>query len=75
MNELIIQFAVLWGLYIGSAMGRKEIELAEEMKEYESDELLDIFSAWAKEFLEKDYVADTDLNEFFEEKLCELMHE
>ena len=76
MNNLIIQFAILWGEFIGgTVLSSKEMQLAEEMKQYDTEELADIFSDWAKEFLENDYITDSDSVEFFGEKLCELMHE
>ena len=67
MNEVIVQFAVLWGQTIGSAFSVEELDVSRKMKEYESGELLDIFSAWAEEAEERDPV------EFFEEKLKGLL--
>lgn len=72
MNDLIVQFSVLWGIAIGSSFSSKEQKLVEEMKTYDSEELLKIFSGWAKEY-SKSEVEDTV--EFFEEKLTDLMHE
>lgn len=74
MNDLIIQFSILWGEFIGSAASGFEIEWAEEMKQYDTEELFNIFSEWTKEFLEENFVADTDSVEFFGEKLSELMY-
>jgi len=73
MNDLIVQFAVLWGEFIGSAvLSSKEMRLTEEMKQYNLEELLDIFSGWADEFSNSD---EEDTVEFFNEKLADLMHE
>lgn len=72
MNDIIVQFAVLWGINIGSPISSKEQEIANEMKTYDSEELLSILSGWAEEYLASD-VEDTV--EFFEKKLTDLMHE
>lgn len=72
MNDLIVQFAILWGEKIASPWGSKEREIAEEMKQYDTEELLDIFSAWADEY---NTSTESDTVDFFEEKLTDLMHE
>ena len=73
MNDIIVQFAVLWGQFIGSAvLSSKEMRLAEEMKAYDSEELLDIFTGWAQEFGKSN---EEDTVDFFNEKFAELMHE
>lgn len=72
MNDIIVQFAVLWGIEIGSPLSSKEREVAEEMKAYDSLELMLIFTGWAEEYLASD-VEDTV--EFFQAKLTDLMHE
>lgn len=72
VNSLILQFAILWGEKIASPLSSKEREIAEEMKQYETDELLSIFSAWAEKY---DTSAESDTVDFFEEQLTDLMHE
>jgi len=73
MNDIIVQFAVLWGQVIGSSIiSSKEMEIAEEMKQYDSEELLKIFSGWADEYKA---LGKEDTVEFFESKLTDLMHE
>ena len=72
MNDIIVQYAVLWGMKIGSVIGSKEREIAEVMKVYDSVELLEIFSGWAEEYFNSDV---EDSVEFFEMKLADLMHE
>lgn len=72
-NDLLIQFAILWGHQIGSALSQKEVEIAKEMKLYDSIELYNLFSAWANE-----YRAQTDIDDsvnFFQIKLTDLLHE
>ncbi len=72
MNDIIVQFAVLWGIKIGSALSSKEQEIANEMKAYDSEELLNILSTWAEEYNKSD---TEDTCEFFENKLTDLLHE
>ena len=72
MNDIIVQFAMLWGVTIGSALSSKEREIAEEMKTYDSEELLQILSGWAEEYA---FANAEDTVEFFETKLTDLMHE
>ena len=73
MNDVIVQFAVLWGQFIGSAvLSSTEMRLAEEMKQYDSEELLEIFTAWADEFHTS---SEEDTVEFFNEMLADLLHE
>ena len=71
--DLVFQFAVLWGMYIGSAMTVTEEKNAKEMKEYDSEELLTLLTGWQDEYLKQDKVEDTC--EFFNMKLENLMHE
>ena len=69
MNDVIVQFAVLWGQTIGSALSVKEIMLANEMKEYDSEELTQLLSVWATEYRNSD---EEDTVEFFQQKLDSL---
>ena len=68
MNDIIVQFAMLWGMTIGSAISPKEIETAEKMKQYNSEELLQLMSEWAEEYVSANA---EDTVEFFEKKLWE----
>ena len=70
MNDVIVQFAILWGAKMASPWSREECEISEEMKQYDSEELLKIFSEWAEEYSESEA---EDTVEFFEEKLAELL--
>lgn len=72
MNDLIVQFAILWGEKMAGPCSSKEKEIVEEMKRYDSEELLSIFSAWAEEYNKTDAI---DTIDFFEEKLTDLIHE
>lgn len=72
MNDIIVQFAILWGEHIGSALSSKELEISNEMKAYDSKEVLHLLSAWAEEYMHSEI---TDTVEFFDSKLTDLMHE
>ena len=66
MNDIIVQFAILWGQTIGSAITPKEIEIAKDMKHYDSEELFHIFSKWAEEYISSN---EEDTVAFFERQL------
>lgn len=72
MNDVIVQFAVLWGYQMGSVAFGYEEAVSEKMKSYDSEELLKLFSEWAKEYLSS---GSDDTVEFFEMKLGELIPE
>ena len=72
-NDLLVQFAMLWGMEIGSALSSKEVEIANEMKLWNSDELFSLFSSWKDEYLSQDDLEDSV--EFFKEKVTDLLHE
>lgn len=69
--DIIIQFAVLWGETIGSATTTAEREEAKTMKEYNSEELLKLFTEWKNSYMNQNITNDTC--EFFEMKRKELM--
>lgn len=69
--DIIVQFAVLWGETIGSATTVAEWEEAKIMKEYDSEELFQLFSAWKDSYMNQDIIEDTC--EFFESKRKELL--
>ena len=69
--DIVVQFALLWGIKIGNTSTRKEQNLAEEMKMYDSQELSSIFTAWSEEYLKGNF---TDTVDFFEEKLKGLIN-
>ena len=71
--DIIIQFAILWGETIGSATTTAEWEEAKLMKEYDSEDLLQLFSAWKDSYINQNITDDTC--EFFEMKRKELLDE
>lgn len=70
MNDIIVQFAVLWGQFIGSAVFGYEVEEANKLKAYDSEELLKLLTIWAEEYESSD---SDDTVDFFETKLDELL--
>lgn len=69
--DIIVQFAVLWGEAIGSATTATEWEESKIMKEYDSEELFQLFNAWKNSYMNQDIIEDTC--EFFESKRKELL--
>lgn len=69
--DIIIQFAMLWGETIGSATTAAEWKEAKVMKEYDSEDLLQLFSAWKDSYINQNLIEDTC--EFFEIKRKELL--
>ena len=70
MNDIIVQFARLWGQHEALVLSAKDEDVSDELKGYDSEELLSLLTAWAEEFLSID--AD-DTVEFFEKKVDMLM--
>ena len=58
---------------------KEEEKIAEELKAYDSEEMLKLLSDWAKEYLmESSFLLEDeclDTVDFFEKKLADLMHE
>lgn len=70
-GTLMLEFAIFWGMYLGNAANDAELQIAEEMKQWETDELSDVFAGWADEYYGKE-VSD-DIGEFFIRKLLALI--
>lgn len=81
VNDLIVQFARLWGQreVLSLCYTKQEEEIAEELKAYNSEEMLKILSDWAEDYLEESrfLLEDETLDtvDFFEKKLADLIHE
>lgn len=67
MSDLIVQFAVLWGIKLANGSEREK----DELRQWDSEELLDLFTAWLDEYRESDYYDSVD---FFEDKVEELLN-
>lgn len=71
MNELMIQFAILWGVYMSESILINGRDFSEDMKAYSSEELLPVFEEWTEEY---GYSTIDDTVDFFEEKLVEALY-
>ena len=70
MNDITVQFSVLWGMAIGSAIKPSEIEMAKKMKSYDSQELLNLLSGWAEDFLRSNF---EDTVDYFTDRLARIL--
>ena len=68
--SLIVAFAQLWGATQADNRGNEELFYG--MMAYDSNELSNLLSEWAEEYLNEDY---EDTAEFFEEKIEKLFSE
>lgn len=66
--ELIVTFAKLWGMTTVSDF-RGEKEIYRELEAYDSEELTNLLSTWADEFLSRE---NEDTCDFFDEKMSSL---
>ena len=69
MNDLIIQFARLWGLQEAYRWNAKEEEISDMLKGYDSMELEHLLQQWAEEY---NNANAEDTVEFFERKIEEM---
>ena len=69
MNDLIIQFARLWGLYEAHRYSAKDEDISDMLKGYDSMELNNLLYKWAKEY---DNTNANDTVDFFEQKIEEM---
>ena len=69
MNDLMIQFARLWGQYEAYRCSAKDEEISDMLKGYDSLELWGIVYDWAEEYCRTDA---EDTVEFFERKIEEM---
>jgi len=67
MSDLVVQFAVLWGVKLASGTEKER----DELRQWDSEELLDLFTGWVEEYRESDYDDSVD---FFEDKIEELLN-
>ena len=81
MNDVIVQFARLWGQRetLAVPFTEEEERVSEQLRSYDSDDCLKVLSAWAEEFLsnnnavEDELIRDFNAVEFFEKKLKEIV--
>ena len=70
MNDVIVQFARLWGQAETLNLTEEDRKISRETKAYDSMELLDLLTKWAKEYMVSD---EEDTCDFFYRKLGELI--
>ena len=71
MNDVVVQFARLWGqreAWWTSSVEEEDIQ--KELKEWDSQEMYEILVKWAEEYLAGD---QEDTVEFFDEKVKSLI--
>lgn len=74
MNDIIVQFAILWGMRLGDGLLNRHDDyfMQDEMKQYDSQEVMKILTEWAEEYQNGD---NEDTVEFFDEKVrCLIFH-
>ena len=67
MNDIIVEFARLWGQREAYHDNEEEIRVAEELKAYDSQECAALLTVWAGEYLANPDANDT--YDFFNEKV------
>lgn len=67
--DIVVQFARLWGQHEAYTNSAADEDLSDELKQYDSVELLELLTKWAKEYMESDI---ENTCEFFETKLKKL---
>ena len=72
MNDVIIQFARLWGQTEVWRVSVKDEDISDELKGYDSEEMLALLTKWAEEFMAGD---EEDTVVFFERKVAELIEQ
>lgn len=68
MNDLIVLFAVLWGIKLAECNESERYEL----RQWGSDELLELFTCWTNEYMKGDEYDDAV--DFFNERLEQLLN-
>ncbi len=70
MNDIIVQFARLWGQKESYRQNSKDEKVSDVLKEYDSQEMLSLLTKWADEYSVSDI---EDTVDFFETKLKEII--
>ena len=66
--DVIVTFAKLWGIVTADSRDNKAVLY--HLEGYDSEELANLFTAWAEEFMK---VPEADLCDFFDEKMSEIL--
>lgn len=70
MNDLVVQFARLWGQREAWCYNLKDEEVADMLKAYDSEELQQLLQTWVDEYLTDENAEDSV--DFFEKKIGEM---
>lgn len=70
MNDLIVQFARLWGQHEAWCYNAKDEEVADILRAYDSEELQHLLQIWVNEYFNDENAEDSV--EFFEQKIKEM---
>jgi hypothetical protein len=73
MNDIIVQFARLWGMHEATVLTAEDEDISDELKQWDSEELYSLLKKWSDEY--EKCTDDIDTVEFFELKVKELMNE
>ncbi len=66
MNDIIVQFARLWGQLEATVLTAEDEDTSDMLKAYDSEEMLKVISEWAEEFAASD---EEDTCDFFYSKI------
>ena len=71
--DVIVMFAKLWGITL--ADNRTDKAICKALESYDSEELAELLSKWAEEFVKKEFAQDgyVDACDFFDEKMSALI--
>lgn len=70
--DLIVTFAKMWGIATVEDYNNEK-EIYGNLEAYDAEELTKLLSAWADEFIARDYDSAPDTGEFFDEKISSLI--
>lgn len=74
MNDIMIQFARLWGQLEATTITAKDENVSDYLKSYDSEEVMNIVWKWSEEYLSNDNEIE-DSCDFFYKKIVELTTE
>lgn len=72
INDIMIQFARLWGQLEATVITAEDEDISDELKQYDSEEVLNIVKKWADEYFSDENDIE-DSCEFFYNKVHEIM--
>lgn len=70
MNDIIVQFARLWGQLEATTISAADEDVSDALKGYDSEELLVLLKGWSEEYMTSDIEDSCD---FFYSKVKKLV--